>query len=237
LWCSSLDKTKEKIQDPFFLCKIISYDQDKENYSIQSLTNSGEIISVSPTQLFLLNESPENGFLDMVEMENLNEAELLYNLKKRFEKNLIFSYVGPTLIALNPYMKIQELFSDEILTQYQNNLFNPQFSLKDAAPHIYAISGLAYKQLIENERNQAIVISGESGAGKTEETKYAMKFLITLAKNKDFHKFKQLFAKEKRKRNSLFISSEENEDLGVEDKVFFVKFSVIKSENYIDFKL
>ena len=149
IWCSSTEKSKEKIQDPFFLCKIISYDSEKENYSIQSVNNPEETISISYSEIFLLNEYPEYGYPDMVEMNHLNEAELLNNLKKRFEKNLIFSYVGPTLIAINPYMKIPELFSDDILTQYQNNIYNPNFSLKDAAPHIYALGGLAFKQIKE----------------------------------------------------------------------------------------
>ena len=155
----------------------------------------------------------------MVQMDHLNEAELLNNIKRRFEKNIIFTYVGPTLIALNPYMKIPDLFSEELLSKYQNNIYNPHFSLKDFPPHIYAISGLAYKQLIENKKNQAIVISGESGAGKTEETKYAMKFLTTLGKNKDFYKINLLVPGEMRKRASYFLPNEENEEMGIEDKV------------------
>lgn len=155
----------------------------------------------------------------MVDMENLNEPELLYNLQYRFEKNKIFSYVGPTLIAINPYMRIPELFSSEVLAKYQQNIFSAHFSLKDDQPHIYAISGLAFKQLIENKRNQAIVISGESGAGKTEETKYAMNFLTTLGKNKDFKKMDQLFPEDLRKRASFFVMPEENDNMGIEEKV------------------
>lgn len=155
----------------------------------------------------------------MVQMEYLNECELLNNLKRRFEKNIIFTYVGPTLLALNPYMKIPEMFEEETLTKYQNNIYNPQFSLKDLPPHIYAISGLAYKQLIENKKNQAIVISGESGAGKTEETKYAMKFLTTMGKDKDFYKMRFLAPGEIRKRASCFLMPEEKDDMGIEDKV------------------
>ena len=213
------EKTKEKTQDPFLLCKIISYDEGKENYSIQSITSPEETISVQINEVFQVNEYPESGFDDMVQMDHLNEAELLNNLKRRFEKNIIFTYVGPTLIALNPYMKIPDLFSEELLSKYQNNIYNPHFSLKDFPPHIYAISGLAYKQLIENKKNQAIVISGESGAGKTEETKYAMKFLTTLGKNKDFYKINLLVPGEMRKRASYFLPNEENEEMGIEDKV------------------
>jgi len=130
------------------------------------------------------------------------------------------------LIALNPYTKIPELFSDNLLTRYQKNIYNPQFSLKDEPPHIYAISGIAYKQLIENKKNQAIVISGESGSGKTEETKYAMKFLTTLGKNKDFNNIKLLVPKEERKRTSFFALPEEIDEMGIEEKVYiYIHFS------------
>lgn len=188
---------------------------------------SSEEIFVGNNELFVMNQYPEQGFVDMVEMENLNEAELLYNLKLRFERNIIFSYVGPTLLAINPYMKIFDLFSQETLRKYQCDVLSMNFSLKDAPPHIYAISGLAYKQLIENKKNQAIVISGESGAGKTEETKYAMNFLTTLGQNKDFKKIENLFPQDIRKRASYFVLPEENDNMGIEEKV------IKKINNYL----
>ena len=98
----------------------------------------------------------------------------------RYDKNKIFTYVGPTLLAMNPYMQIKELFTDEILNYYQEQANQPHFVIKDHPPHIYAVAGAVFNALIENKRNQAIVISGESGAGKTEETKLAMKFITSM---------------------------------------------------------
>jgi myosin heavy subunit len=116
----------------------------------------------------------------MVDMENLNEAELLYNIRVRYEQNKIFTYVGPTLLAINPYMLIPELFKEDVLKYFQNKCNEPRFQLKEHQPHIFAIAGDVYRSLFENRRNQAIVISGESGAGKTEETKLAMKFMTSM---------------------------------------------------------
>lgn len=132
--------------------------------------------------LFQMNQSGSQGFNDMVDMENLNEAELLYNIQKRYQNNLIYTYVGPTLLIVNPYQKIPNLISEECLDFYQKKVYEPNFSLKDVDPHVYAISALCVKRLCETKKNQAIVISGESGAGKTENAKLAMKFITSIGK-------------------------------------------------------
>ena len=116
----------------------------------------------------------------MVDMEFLNEAELLENVKKRYSKNKIFTYVGPTLLVLNPYQKVEELYTEEVLRHYQANVYSIDFRLKDSAPHVFAISALCMRALCENMKKQAIVISGESGAGKTENSKIAMRFLASI---------------------------------------------------------
>ena len=121
-----------------------------------------------------------DGYNDMVEMDNLSEAELLYNLKERYQKEKIFTYVGPTLIVLNPYMFIPELFKSELLASFQKAVRELAFEHKKFPPHVWAIGAATMANLIKDQRNQAIVISGESGAGKTENTKFAMKFLTSM---------------------------------------------------------
>ena len=118
----------------------------------------------------------------MVNLQCLNDAELLLNLQVRFNKKKIFTYVGPTLLVVNPYQKIDGILADELLLEYQKQIFNATFQLKDMAPHVWAIATETYRQLFENQKNQAIVISGESGAGKTENTKFAMKYLTSIGK-------------------------------------------------------
>ena len=118
-----------------------------------------------------------NGYEDMVEMENLSEAELLYNLEIRLKKDLIFTYVGPTLIVMNPFRAIPTLYLPELLKDFQQSVKDLTFAHDKFPPHGWAISAATIANLARNQRNQAIVISGESGAGKTESAKISMKFL------------------------------------------------------------
>jgi len=122
-----------------------------------------------------------DGYDDMVDMENLSDAELLYNVQKRFVNDQIFTYVGPTLLVLNPYRKIDALFTEELLRKFQDGVLNQNFDLKDHPPHVWAIAADTMLSLIQTQKNQAIVISGESGAGKTENTKFCMKFLTSIS--------------------------------------------------------
>lgn len=147
-------------------------------------TTTGELITnVIFPSVFQRGDNPDL-IDDMVDIEFLNEAELLNNLKRRFiEKNIIFTYVGPTLLIINPYKYIDELFNVNTMALYQKQINNSSFTLKDLPPHIFGISADLFKNIFLNQKNQALVISGESGAGKTENTKYAMKFLTSLGFN------------------------------------------------------
>lgn len=116
----------------------------------------------------------------MVEMENLSEAELLYNLEVRFQVDQIFSYVGPTLIVINPFQNVSHLYKPQLLKEFQASVRNLTFEHANFPPHVWALSAASITYLNINQKNQAIVISGESGAGKTESAKIAMKFLTAM---------------------------------------------------------
>ena len=96
-------------------------------------------------------------FADMCEMNVLNEPEVLRNLVDRYNSDDIFTFIGPTLIVVNPYRIIERHFNSQTLTTIRESVLSGSFK---ATPHIYAIAGRAYQGLVCGEGKQAIVISG-----------------------------------------------------------------------------
>ncbi|TDH72005.1 hypothetical protein CCR75_001030 [Bremia lactucae] len=115
-----------------------------------------------------------NTFEDILHMSDLSELSLLENLRKRYEHELIYTYVGPILIAINPYKKL-DVYSERHMTEYYGK------AMGVLPPHVFALADHAYTQLIQggalDPANQSIIISGESGSGKTETTKIIMQYL------------------------------------------------------------
>ena len=178
-------KTKEK----FSKATILSRDNEHFKISVKydNALQTNELLpqEVDFSQIIRYNEqkapNPLIGFEDMVNMDVLNEAELLYNLKIRYKIDLTFTYIGPTLIVINPYKPIKSDYSPDNILQYTNQANSQVFILKENPPHVFAIGAKAFHQLINYTKDQAIIISGESGAGKTENTKYAMRFITSLS--------------------------------------------------------
>ncbi|KAF6027869.1 MYO5A [Bugula neritina] len=103
-------------------------------------------------------------------MSYLNEPEVLYNLQVRFaDRNCIYTYCGIVLVAINPYDDLP-IYGNEIVQAYNGQDSN------NLDPHIYAVAEEAFKQMSRFEQNQSIIVSGESGAGKTVSAKYAMRY-------------------------------------------------------------
>uniref|UniRef100_A0A6V3LQ19 Myosin motor domain-containing protein n=2 Tax=Lotharella globosa TaxID=91324 RepID=A0A6V3LQ19_9EUKA len=113
---------------------------------------------------------------DLVMLENVNPAVILFHIKQRYLTNQIYSYVGPILISCNPY-KLLPLYTPSILNNYikRDNRY--------LEPHVYAVANRAFRDLVSHSCSQSIVISGESGAGKTECTKQALQFLAEVAES------------------------------------------------------
>jgi myosin-1 len=111
------------------------------------------------------------GVQDFVLLEDFQSVDAFVdNLRKRFKENLIYTYIGQVLISVNPY-KTLNIYTPQDVRQYRNTLFF------DAPPHIFAVSDVAYRSLTEENRGQCILISGESGSGKTEASKKVLQFI------------------------------------------------------------
>lgn len=128
---------------------------------------------------------------DLVNSADISEQSILWSLEKRFTRDSIYSAIGPILIALNPYTLIENLYSASTLQHYiKTQLADPITSLKMTSsnplpPHVWIIAHNAYSQLRERGARQAIIISGESGAGKTEATKKCLQYLSAMSSLND----------------------------------------------------
>ncbi|XP_035465002.1 unconventional myosin-Vb isoform X2 [Scophthalmus maximus] len=123
---------------------------------------------------FLRNPDILVGENDLTALSYLHEPAVLHNLRVRFlESNHIYTYCGIVLVAINPYEQLQ-IYGEEVINAYSGQ------NMGDMDPHIFAVAEEAYKQMGRDERNQSIIVSGESGAGKTVSAKYAMRFFATV---------------------------------------------------------
>ncbi|XP_024154418.1 unconventional myosin-Vb [Oryzias melastigma] len=123
---------------------------------------------------FLRNPDILVGENDLTALSYLHEPAVLHNLRVRFlESNHIYTYCGIVLVAINPYESLQ-IYGEEVINAYSGQ------NMGDMDPHIFAVAEEAYKQMARDERNQSIIVSGESGAGKTVSAKYAMRFFATV---------------------------------------------------------
>uniref|UniRef100_A0A8D3EAF5 Unconventional myosin-Ic-like n=1 Tax=Scophthalmus maximus TaxID=52904 RepID=A0A8D3EAF5_SCOMX len=105
------------------------------------------------------------GVQDFVLLENHNsEAAFIENLRRRFKENLIYTYIGSVLVSVNPYKEL-EIYSKPQMERYRG------VSFYEISPHIYAVSDNTYRAMRTERKDQCILISGESGAGKTETSK------------------------------------------------------------------
>ena len=145
----------------------------------------------------LKNDSEDGDVDDLINLPYLHEPAILYCLENRYNESDIYTYTGPILIAVNPFKKVP-LYTAQILEMYYNLGLLKSQGIENASPlppHVYAIADAAYRDMMSVILNgmqsgvssgggvvgdQAILISGESGAGKTESTKIVLRYLTTV---------------------------------------------------------
>ncbi|XP_014748635.1 PREDICTED: unconventional myosin-XV [Sturnus vulgaris] len=119
----------------------------------------------------------EDGLEDMTQLEDLQEAAVLNNIRTRFERQLIYTYIGSILVSVNPY-RLYNIYGKEQVLQYEGR------ALGENPPHLFAIANVAYSKVMDAKHNQCIVISGESGSGKTEATKLILSYLAAVSQKR-----------------------------------------------------
>ncbi|KAM8780819.1 unconventional myosin-IXa isoform 4-T4 [Rhynchonycteris naso] len=121
-----------------------------------------------------LPQPPQKEFDDLCSLPDLNEKTLLENLRNRFKREKIYTYVGSILIVINPF-KFLPIYNPKYVKMYDNH------QLGKLEPHIYAVADVAYHTMLQQKKNQCIVISGESGSGKTQNTNFLIHHLTALS--------------------------------------------------------
>ncbi|CAH8389372.1 unnamed protein product [Eruca vesicaria subsp. sativa] len=147
--------------------EVIEANDDEVKVKCETKTVSAKVNAVYPKDP----EFPELGVDDMTKLAYLHEPGVLLNLKARYNANEIYTYTGNILIAVNPFKRLHHLYGNEIMEQYKGSDFG------DLSPHPFAVADSAYRKMINEGVSQAILVSGESGAGKTESTKMLMQYL------------------------------------------------------------
>ncbi|XP_007484288.1 unconventional myosin-VI isoform X3 [Monodelphis domestica] len=142
-----------------------------DSLTIEPLNQKGKTFLALINQVFPAEEDSKKDVEDNCSLMYLNEATLLHNIKVRYSKDRIYTYVANILIAVNPYFDIPKIYSSETIKQYQGK------SLGVLPPHVFAVADKAFRDMKVLKMSQSIIVSGESGAGKTENTKFVLRYL------------------------------------------------------------
>uniref|UniRef100_W5N4L7 Myosin X n=1 Tax=Lepisosteus oculatus TaxID=7918 RepID=W5N4L7_LEPOC len=124
-----------------------------------------------------MHSSSSEGVEDMAGLADLHDGAIMYNLFLRYRQNKIYTYIGSILAAVNPYQFIPNLYDHPAVELYSRH------RLGEISPHIFAVANECYRSLWKRLENQCVLISGESGAGKTESTKLILKFLSAMSQH------------------------------------------------------
>ncbi|XP_057195438.1 myosin-10 isoform X4 [Triplophysa rosa] len=138
------------------------------------LTDSGRKLTLSREELQRMNPPRFSKVEDMADLTCLNEASVLHNLRDRYYSGLIYTYSGLFCVVINPYKNLP-IYTESIIEMYRGK------KRHEMPPHIYAISEAAYRSMLQDREDQAILCTGESGAGKTENTKKVIQYLAHVA--------------------------------------------------------
>ncbi|XP_067106712.1 unconventional myosin-X [Osmerus mordax] len=145
-------------------------------------THYGEVVFLQEKQqvrerVLLMQPSSIQGVEDMSCLDELHEAAIMHNLHLRYTQDLIYTNIGSILAAVNPYKQVPGLYDCAAVERYS------QHHLGELPPHIFAVANECYRCLWKRHDSQCVLISGESGAGKTESTKLLLKFLSVMSQN------------------------------------------------------
>jgi myosin-5 len=167
-------------------------DEDSEfnQKKVQLVSETGTSPNLLPSNADVQGSIPPD---DLIVLTHLHEPEVVYSLQNRFERDLIYTATSPILIALNPFKELPGLYDDDIMEKYWAAGERIETESHPLKPHVYGSSHGAFRTMMRSVEqgyqrcDQSILVSGESGAGKTVTTKHIMKYLATLSQRKAEH--------------------------------------------------
>uniref|UniRef100_A0A8D3E5D6 Myosin, heavy chain 10, non-muscle n=1 Tax=Scophthalmus maximus TaxID=52904 RepID=A0A8D3E5D6_SCOMX len=148
--------------------------EERGDEVVVELAENGKKAVVNKDDIQKMNPPKFSKVEDMAELTCLNEASVLHNLKDRYYSGLIYTYSGLFCVVINPYKNLP-IYSENIIEMYRGK------KRHEMPPHIYAISESAYRCMLQDREDQSILCTGESGAGKTENTKKVIQYLAHVA--------------------------------------------------------
>lgn len=165
--------------------EVVDQKTDGDKVTINLTLENGEDKSVETTvavlksaselpQLPLRNPPILESTEDLTSLSYLNEPSVLHAIRTRYQMLNIYTYSGIVLIATNPFQRVDNLYTPDIIQAYAGK---PRGELE---PHLFAIAEDAYRCMLRDKKDQTIVVSGESGAGKTVSAKYIMRYFATV---------------------------------------------------------
>ncbi|XP_024966855.1 myosin-11-like [Cynara cardunculus var. scolymus] len=166
------------VEDPA-ICWIDGQVTKINGKEVEVETTDGKKVTANLSKIYPKDvDAPAGGVDDMTKLSYLHEPGVLQNLSTRFQLNEIYTYTGNILIAINPFQRLPHLYETHMMEQYKGAPFG------ELSPHVFAIADVAFRAMVNEGKSNSILVSGESGAGKTETTKMLMRYLAYLGGRK-----------------------------------------------------
>lgn len=188
VWVSKSDQLSDSI---FEKGEIVDKIEGDDNKFRVKLLNSDRLVEVNAKELQKSNPSRFDGYDDMASLTYLNEPSVLNNLKIRYQDDKIYTYSGLFLVTVNPY-KMINIYNPDFIRIYskrnekaedENSTQANSDEDESLRPHIFGTAQKAFENLIANRNDQSILVTGESGAGKTENTKKVIQYILSVSTN------------------------------------------------------
>ncbi|CAH1795103.1 unnamed protein product, partial [Owenia fusiformis] len=148
--------------------------EERADEIVVEIQESGKRVVVNKDDIQKMNPPKFSKVEDMAELTCLNEASVLHNIKDRYYCGLIYTYSGLFCVVVNPYKRLP-IYTEQVIELYKGK------KRHEVPPHIFAITDTAYRSMLQDREDQSILCTGESGAGKTENTKKVIQYLAYVA--------------------------------------------------------